>query len=81
MLWKFILILPIFFLLIFIFTEVPNIFMNSDSKAFISGGSVSDFYLVMARTGDDSHKGISCFVVEKGFAGLSFGKKEENNIT
>lgn len=49
------------------------------AKAFISGGGVSDIYLVMARTGDVSSgpKGISAFIVEKGTPGLSFGKKEE----
>lgn len=30
----------------------------------------------MVRTGDDSAKGISCLLVEKNTAGLSFGKKE-----
>ena len=46
------------------------------TKAFISGGGASDLYLVMARTGDESAKGISAFLVEKGTAGLSFGKPE-----
>ena len=35
------------------------------AKAFISGGGVSDLYLVMARTGDKGPGGISCLVVEK----------------
>jgi isobutyryl-CoA dehydrogenase len=30
----------------------------------------------MARTGEQGPKGISCFLVEKGTQGLSFGKKE-----
>jgi alkylation response protein AidB-like acyl-CoA dehydrogenase len=46
------------------------------SKAFISGGGASDLYLIMARTGDESAKGISAFLVEKGTPGLSFGKPE-----
>ena len=46
-------------------------------KAFISGGSVSDVYLCMVRTGDDSYRGISCLLVEKGTPGLSFGKLEK----
>lgn len=46
------------------------------SKAFISGGGVSDIYLVMARTGGPGAAGISAFVVEKGMPGLSFGKRE-----
>ncbi|MDI3471691.1 MAG: Branched-chain acyl-CoA dehydrogenase [Pseudolabrys sp.] len=47
------------------------------SKAFISGGGVSDVYVVMARTGDASPRGISCIVVEKGTPGLSFGAQEK----
>ena len=46
------------------------------SKAFISGGSTSDIYVVMARTGAAGPKGISTFVVEAGTPGLGFGKKE-----
>jgi alkylation response protein AidB-like acyl-CoA dehydrogenase len=52
-------------------------YVLNGSKAFISGGSVSDIYVVMARTGDAGPKGISCFVVEKGMLGLSFGQKEK----
>lgn len=47
------------------------------TKAFISGGGYSDAYLVMARSGDDSPKGISAFLVEDGAAGLSFGGLED----
>ncbi len=46
------------------------------TKAFISGGSTSDVYLVMVRTGDDGPRGVSCLIVEDGMPGLSFGKKE-----
>ena len=47
------------------------------TKAFISGGSYSDCYLTMVRTGDDSPKGISAMVIEAGSAGLSFGGLED----
>jgi len=47
------------------------------NKAFISGASVSDLYVVMARTGEDGPKGISCVLVEKGSKGLSFGALEK----
>src|SRR5262245_46928367 len=47
------------------------------TKAFISGGGVSDIYVVMARTGEAGPRGISCIVVEKGTPGLSFGAKEK----
>ncbi len=46
------------------------------TKAFISGATVSDIYVVMARTGGEGAAGISTFVVEKGTPGLSFGKRE-----
>jgi alkylation response protein AidB-like acyl-CoA dehydrogenase len=46
------------------------------SKAFISGGGLADLYLTMVRTGDDSPRGISCMLVEKGTPGLSFGQPE-----
>jgi alkylation response protein AidB-like acyl-CoA dehydrogenase len=51
-------------------------YVLNGSKAFISGGGVSDIYVVMARTGDDGPKGVSTFVVEKGQDGLSFGANE-----
>jgi alkylation response protein AidB-like acyl-CoA dehydrogenase len=46
------------------------------SKAFISGGGVSDLYATMVRTGDAGPRGISCVIVEKGTPGLSFGVPE-----
>jgi alkylation response protein AidB-like acyl-CoA dehydrogenase len=46
------------------------------SKAFISGGGVSDIYVVMVRTGEAGPRGISCIVVEKGTPGLSYGAQE-----
>jgi alkylation response protein AidB-like acyl-CoA dehydrogenase len=47
------------------------------NKAFISGGGRSDVYIVMARTGESGPRGISCFLVENGTPGLSFGAKEK----
>src|SRR5436190_2118262 len=46
------------------------------SKAFISGGGVSDVYVCMVRTGEGGARGISCIVVEKGTPGLSYGAQE-----
>jgi alkylation response protein AidB-like acyl-CoA dehydrogenase len=51
-------------------------YILNGTKAFISGGSVSDLYVTMVRTGGAGPKGISCLVVEKDMPGLSFGKKE-----
>ncbi len=51
-------------------------YVLNGTKAFISGGGASDLYVTMVRTGGEGPRGISCLVVEKGAAGLSFGKKE-----
>ncbi len=47
------------------------------NKAFISGGSYSDVYLTMVRTGDVGPRGISAVLVEDGTPGLSFGALEQ----
>jgi alkylation response protein AidB-like acyl-CoA dehydrogenase len=52
-------------------------YVLNGAKAFISGGGVSDIYVVMARSGGEGPKGISTFVVEKGTEGLSFGGQEK----
>lgn len=52
-------------------------YILNGSKAFISGGGVSDVYLCMVRTGNESHHGISCVLVEKNTPGLSFGQQEK----
>lgn len=45
-------------------------------KAWITHGGVADFYTLMARTSADGARGISCFHVPAGTAGLSFGAPE-----
>jgi alkylation response protein AidB-like acyl-CoA dehydrogenase len=46
-------------------------------KLWITNAGVSDFYTVFAKTDPDAgHRGISCFVVEKDFAGFSVSKLE-----
>ena len=51
-------------------------YVLTGAKAFISGGGENELYLVMARTGGEGPRGISCLGVEKGTAGLSFGAPE-----
>jgi len=51
-------------------------YVLNGTKAFISGGSISDLYVCMVRTGGEGPKGISCIVVEKDAPGLSFGAQE-----
>jgi hypothetical protein len=57
-------------------TREHDHYVLEGTKAFISGAGSSDVYVVMARTGEAGPRGISCFVVEKGTPGLSFGAHE-----
>ncbi|MDE2577372.1 MAG: isobutyryl-CoA dehydrogenase [Hyphomicrobiales bacterium] len=53
-------------------------YVLSGQKQFISGaGNPHDFYVVMARTGEDGPKGVSTIVVPGGTPGLSFGANEK----
>lgn len=52
-------------------------YVINGSKSFISGGGVSDVYLCMIRTGDETHHGISCILIEKDTPGLGFGEPEK----
>jgi len=52
-------------------------YVLNGTKAFISGGSYSDAYVCMVRTGGDGPKGVSALYVEDGAAGLSFGGLED----
>ena len=52
-------------------------YILNGAKAFISGGSVSDLYACMVRTGEEGPRGITCLLVEKNTPGLHFGKKEK----
>lgn len=54
-----------------------NDYILNGTKAFICGGGVSDIYACMVRTGAEGSEGISCVLVEKDRAGISFGKPEE----
>jgi alkylation response protein AidB-like acyl-CoA dehydrogenase len=46
-------------------------------KHWVTNAGVSDFYAVFVKTNPDAgHRGISAFVVEKGFEGFSIGKLE-----
>ena len=57
-------------------TKKGDVYILNGAKAFISGAGESKYYVVMARTGDTGASGISCFVLEKGTDGLSFGAEE-----
>ena len=51
-------------------------YVVNGTKQFISGAGVNDIYVTMVRTGAPGPKGISCLVIEKDMAGVSFGAKE-----
>jgi alkylation response protein AidB-like acyl-CoA dehydrogenase len=46
------------------------------TKAWTTHGGEADFYTLFARTSDDRTRGVSCFVVDAGVSGLSFGAPE-----
>jgi len=54
-------------------------YVINGNKCFITSGEVASIYIVWARTDPGAakpHQGLSCFIVEKGSPGFSFGKKE-----
>ena len=52
-------------------------YVVNGSKQFISGAGENEIYVTMVRTGVDGSKGISCLVIEKDMAGVSFGANEK----
>ena len=53
-------------------------FIINGQKCFITNGSVADFFVLYAYTDPAKKaKGISAFVVEKKFPGLSYGRNED----
>jgi alkylation response protein AidB-like acyl-CoA dehydrogenase len=52
-------------------------YVINGAKAWTTHGGTADFYKVMARTSDDSGRGISCFLVPADSPGLSAGVPED----
>jgi len=53
-------------------------YVLNGQKCFITNGGEADLYLVFALTApEQGTRGISCFIVEKGTDGLTFGKPED----
>ena len=46
------------------------------SKCFISGAGSTDVLIVMARSGEDGAKGVSCFLVPADAEGVKYGRNE-----
>tara|TARA_B100000073_G_scaffold123636_1_gene100927 strand:- start:803 stop:1963 length:1161 start_codon:yes stop_codon:yes gene_type:complete len=51
-------------------------FILNGSKAFISGSGATDCLVLMARTGEQGSKGISCFLIPADLPGIEYGKNE-----
>lgn len=58
--------------------EDGDFYILNGIKNWITNGTTADYYLVMAQTDRaKKHKGITCFLVEKGTPGFEHGKKED----
>jgi len=51
-------------------------YVVNGTKAFISGAGENEIYVTMVRTGPEKARGISCLIIEKDMAGVSFGAQE-----
>jgi alkylation response protein AidB-like acyl-CoA dehydrogenase len=51
-------------------------YLLSGSKAWVTHGGHADYYAVFARTAEDRSRGVSCFLVPAGAAGLTAGRPE-----
>ena len=54
-------------------------YVLNGTKAFISGGGVSDIYVCMVRTGEGGPRGISCMVVEKERPGFRMAPRRRSS--
>jgi len=54
-----------------------NEYVVNGSKSFISGAGETDVLVVMLRTGEPGHKGITALLIPADTAGISFGKNEK----
>ena len=52
-------------------------YLLDGSKCFISGAGSTDVLIVMARTGEDGARGISCFLVPANAPGVKYGRNED----
>ena len=52
-------------------------YILNGSKCFISGAGATDVLILMARTGGEGAKGISCLLVPADLPGIEYGRKED----
>ena len=57
-------------------TKEGGSYVINGSKAFISGSGSTDCLILMARTGEEGPKGISCFLIPADLPGIEYGKNE-----
>jgi acyl-CoA dehydrogenase len=50
-------------------------YIINGAKTFISNGINADLVVTAVRTGDDPHRGLSMFVIERGFEGFERGRQ------
>src|ERR687884_615321 len=59
-------------------TKMGDEYVINGSKCFITNGGYADYYTVYAKTDKDAgHKGISAFVVDREWDGVTVDKKED----
>ena len=59
-------------------TKVEGGYKLTGTKAWTTSGGEAQVYLVMAKTDPNAGaRGVSCFIIEKGTDGMTFGKPEE----
>ena len=51
-------------------------YVVTGTKQFISGAGENELYFTMVRTGDEGPGGITCLLIERDMAGVSFGAPE-----
>lgn len=52
-------------------------YVLNGTKNFITTGAEADVFIVFARTGEHKTRGITAFIVEKGWDGFTVGRKED----
>ena len=52
-------------------------YVINGTKQWTTQGDIADTIILMARTGGIGPRGVSAFVVQKGMAGLKYGKREK----
>jgi alkylation response protein AidB-like acyl-CoA dehydrogenase len=61
--------------------DMGDHYVLNGTKNWITSGNSATYYLVIAQTDvEKKHKGINAFIVEKSWAGVTVGKKEDKMV-